>query len=464
MRQLVLAFAMFSLPIFVVPLALRESPTDLWVRAGLPKIAVSTVLIPEGAPPVLYALAVNRGVYRSNDNGATWELANNGLPSATWGRIGVQALAVDVANSSVVYAGLAEIGQRSGALRTGLYVSDDYADGWVAVAGEMVGKEVQAIALTSAFPTLDRPSRDTSVRVSAVCVAAGAELYRSMDFGQSWSRLDWRGVETRIVSLAIRPGDADAIYVGTEGSGLYRTEDAGASWVASSQGLDNLDIKDIRISAQDTHLMYVATSSSAYRSTDAGASWTKLGGPTEGRRINAIALHPKDRDAVCAGLDYGAACCSSDRGTQWRCLKRGLGDLTVLSLEVDPRNPSILWAGTADGIWRYVFERWTLEGAPTRTASTNTVRPGSTSTPESRQSASATATATSSPSPTSTQTARPFSSATASSGATPTLQPTATASPTPTPTPTSTALPQSPALAPAAPTVGPTATERAITR
>ena len=435
-RQVLLALFCFALPIVCLPWALRESATGLWVQAGMPKHVIQEVLIPRHGIPLLYVLVQDRGVYRSADNGATWEQANEGLPSTSWGRIQVQAFAADPQAPGILYAGLAAIAHADSALGTGLYTSASNGTTWLAVGREMVGKEAQAIGVMSP------PAGEDGEPTSMVCVATGAELYCNLNHGQSWSRLDWRGVETPILCISIRPGEPEAIYLGTQGSGIYRTEDGGATWEAVLENLENLDINQIAIAPGQPDLMYIATGAGIHRSLDAGSSWTKLAGPMSDRRVNSIAVHPTDGNALCVGLEYGAAYCSSNGGATWTALSRGLGNATILSLAIDPQNESILWGGTSNGIWRYVFEsplsRRAVPLAPTATATERvdmTALPTPTATTSPRGTVTA---ATASP----TRTATAISTVAPTLPSTPTLQPSATSSPTATPTSSPTVTPQ----------------------
>jgi photosystem II stability/assembly factor-like uncharacterized protein len=433
----------------------------LWVQSGLPKDAIEEVLIPQGDMPLLYVLVRDRGVYRSADNGVSWEPSNEGLPSTSWGRIQVKAFAADARKPAILYAGPAEIAHADSALGTGLYVSANGGDSWLAVGRDMVGKEVQTIGVMAL------PAGERGEATGMVCVATGAELYCSLDHGQSWSLLDWRGVETRILSIAIRPGEPEAIYLGTQGSGIYRTENGGAAWEAILDNLEDLSINQIAIAPRQSALMYIATNSGVYRSLDAGSSWTKLAGPTSNRPVNAIALHPTDGDALCAGLEHGAAYCTSDGGSTWTALRRGLGDVTILSLAIDPQNESILWGGTSYGIWRYVFESPLSRSAVPTTTQAESVASTEAPTPSATPSPRVTVTTAPTPSPTHTATAT--STPTATPAATPTTQPSPTSSPTATSTSTSTPTPtitpqQGPGPAAKTPTAAPSPTEQPIRR
>jgi len=422
--QIVLAVCCFALPVLFIPLASHESGTDLWVRAGLSKSIVKKVLIPGGTVALRYVLTADRGVYRSTDNGMTWLAVNNGLPSGTWGSIEIRALAVDESNPSVIYAGMASVGRTDDVLSAGLYLSRNSGTTWMGLGRDMAGKEVQAIAVMPAPALADRPGEGATAG-STVCVATVGEIYCSTDEGQSWSRLDWRGVEIKILSLAIRSGNPRVIYVGTEGGGIYGTENGGTSWVGMNQGLDNLDIHDIAISITEPRLMYLATDGGVYKSADAGSTWAKLAGATKGRHVYTIALHPQDQNVSYAGLRCGAAYCSTDGGLQWMPLKRGLGDLTIWSLALDSQNPSLLWAGTTDGVWRYVL------GAPVSSTAIPTVLVAS-AMPEPKPTCTATPRSSATPSPTEA----PTLAATLTPIVTRTPSPTATHTPMPTHTPT----------------------------
>jgi len=448
--QVVLALCCFAFPLLLIPLALQESVMERWVHVGLSKKAVKTVVSRHNElTPLRYVLAAGGGLYRSTNGGVRWVDVNSGLPSDEWGRIRVQAIAADAANSSIVYAGVGNVGRGEADPNTGLYLSHDSGATWFGLEQDMAGKAVEAIATT----------RVPATAGSKVCVATAGEIHCSVDEGRSWKRLDWRGVDVRILSLAIHPDDPDVIYVGTEGGGLYGTENGGSSWVAMSQGLEDPDIRDIAISATASHKMYLATGGGVYRSTDAGATWQGLAGAARGRCVNTVAVHPRNADVLFVGLQHGAAYCSTDGGMDWAPLKRGLGELTVWSLALDSLDTTVLWAGTADGVWRYAFEApaWSTLASITATPSptpeltpTPTVSPQpiATVSPTDVPALTVTPVPSSTPSPTSTDTPEPT--------ATHTVNPSPTATPTRTMIPTPQPPPPSPTSPPPSPTEGPT--------
>ncbi len=464
--QMALLVSSFSLPMLLAVFVRDGGRTDLWLRAGLSGSVVEEVRVVGGAAPMRYALVMGRGVYRSFGSDTHWESANSGLPYDRWGRIAVHVLAAAVNNLPILYAGRSDFGAEDSAFSAGLYWTDDGGATWL-IAGQLfAGKGVQAIGVQTRPSAGDLPSAPVNRagyrEAAVVCVAAGGELYRSNNGGSSWLPLNWRGVDTRVSSVAIHPEDSDIVYLGTKGGGLYGTFDGGGSWRVLNSGLDDLAVFDIAIAADDTRVMYLATDGGVYRSTDSGSTWALLPGPANRRMVNTLVVHPYDGDFLCVGLQYGGVHCSDNGGTRWMGLTTGLGNATVLSIALDPQEPATLWAGTVDGVWRYTFgvpvtaKRAPAVPIPTPTSSSThdqmpqptnsaTTAPQQTATPLLTKwpTISATWTPTASPSlsPTATRTAEP--SATPS----PTLTPTFTAPPPPPPsaippTPTKTVVPR----------------------
>lgn len=429
--QLALALCCFGAPLLALPLALSEHGSDAWVCAGLSESVVHELFIPEGSTALHYALAENQGVYRSTDYASSWQHVSSGLPSDRWGRVQVQTLAVDAANPSVLYAGRGDLGSAVSVLTSGLYWTDDAGATWLVSGAELAGNEVQAIVVMPS--TTLTQSAEVPATPSTVWIATSSGIYRSGDRGRSWSRLDWRGVDTRILSLAVHPDDLDVILLGIQEGGLYRTHDGGATWEVVSGDLSDRSVLHIAIARGSGGYIYLGTDAGVYRSADLGVTWETMEGAPGGRVVNAIALDPQDGSFLCVGLQSGGAHCSTDGGRHWVELRRGLGSLSVYVLRLDPGDPSILWAGTSAGVWRYVFGAIEV--------------PAVAPVPELVPSAS--------PQPSPTYTVTPSRTATTTWTAVPsvTATPTATAGPTQTPTLPPTAYPT------VTHTVGPAATQ-----
>jgi photosystem II stability/assembly factor-like uncharacterized protein len=73
----------------------------------------------------------------------------------------------------------------------------------------------------------------------------------------------------------------------------------------------------------------------------------------DGGLISAVAFNRQDPAVIYAGSWGGGVYKSVNGGTSWNRASRGLGNLTVVSLAVDPTNPELIYAGTyRDGVWK----------------------------------------------------------------------------------------------------------------
>jgi Bacterial Ig-like domain (group 1) len=137
------------------------------------------------------------------------------------------------------------------------------------------------------------------------------------------------GKSTHITCIAIDPDNADIIYAGTDGGGVYRSINKGLNWVnisASSSpdktGQNWIDpyVNDIAIDPDDTNCIYAAVGylgrGNLYRSNNRGETW--------------------DNDNV----------------EQWYGLIPGL-NAAVLTAEADDATSDYVWIGTyGKGAWR----------------------------------------------------------------------------------------------------------------
>jgi photosystem II stability/assembly factor-like uncharacterized protein len=83
----------------------------------------------------------------------------------------------------------------------------------------------------------------------------------------------------RITSVAPHPSDANIIYIGTDGAGIWKTTSNGASWTWLTPDLPVAAIASLAIDPVNANLLYATTIHRTYpvrllRSSDAGATWT----------------------------------------------------------------------------------------------------------------------------------------------------------------------------------------------
>ncbi|HKR79339.1 MAG TPA: hypothetical protein VJR69_06520 [Nitrospira sp.] len=161
-------------------------------------------------PAVLYA-GTSGGVYKSVNEGGHWEKVNNGLVPPEMIKssraLNVTSIHVDPFEPDTVYA----------ATLSGLFKSTDGAASW-----DRIGQSLQDQMIISMI--LDRSKR------GVIYITGRDGVHRSGDGGANWKTLNKGFASTNIRSIAQSATNPDIFYAGTNGSGLYRSQDAGETW------------------------------------------------------------------------------------------------------------------------------------------------------------------------------------------------------------------------------------------
>lgn len=141
-------------------------------------------------------------------------------------------------------------------------------------------------------------------------------------------------------SLEADPLNRDVIYAGTQGQGVWRSEDGGQNWRPA--GLAGVIVKSLAASPHQSGVVYAGTKSPPliYRTSDGGAHWEELAGfrrvrgrwwwrspaePPYTAYVLGLAISPADPNVVLAGVELGAVVRSADAGQTWSSHRRGAG-------------------------------------------------------------------------------------------------------------------------------------------
>lgn len=134
-----------------------------------------------------------------------------------------------------------------------------------------------------------------------------------------------------VTSLAVGSVGSGLVLAGTEGSGVFRSNDGGETW--TPRGLDGETVMSVAVAPSDPTRLYAGVRpSGVYRSDDGGATWSVCESfrRIRGRRlwrspasapftayVQALAVSPTDPDRVVAGIEFGAVVRSTDGGERW---------------------------------------------------------------------------------------------------------------------------------------------------
>ena len=184
----------------------------------------------------------------------------------------------------------------------------------------------------------------------------------------------------RVVAVAGDPSEPAVFYFGAVAGGVWKTEDAGVTWVNVSDGyFKTSSVGALAVADSDPSVIYAGMGESTirtdvshgdgvYRSTDHGRSWTRLG-LADTRHISEIRIHPRDPDRVYVaafGHAFGpnserGVYRSADGGASWERVLYGSDRAGAADLALDTRNPSVLYAS----LWEAHRNFWELSsGGP----------------------------------------------------------------------------------------------------
>ena len=299
------------------------------------------------------------GMYKSNDDGLTWQPLFLPPQGITWTieqdvrtfprRIGSLAFAENAMAVGSVFL--------DDSLPGGLYLMAGLASGIRAC--EYWGQRSY-----NCHSVLFHPRDRNTIFASIEPDGSLNGIWRSRDFGNRWEHLT-KGLppadQFRRTSLAFAPSDPDVIYaLASDRSdnllGVFRSTNGGNSW---------REILDSRRCPRERQMSYNNTIAVhphkpdcviwggmyLYRTDDAGRRWRKITS-NDSREKHYVhgdhhaLLWPED-DLIISGNDGGVAV-SRDGGNHWTDRSSGMVTAMFYSLDVAPSNGKVFGGGTQD--------------------------------------------------------------------------------------------------------------------
>ncbi len=118
--------------------------------------------------------------------------------------------------------------------------------------------------------------------------ASSGGVWKTSDNGQGWAPMTDLMANLAVNALAFDPGNPDILYAGTgegyfnadgvRGAGIFRSLDGGNTW-RRLEGTGTPDfwyVNDIVVSKNNVNRLYAATRTGVMRSTDGGVTWTRV--------------------------------------------------------------------------------------------------------------------------------------------------------------------------------------------
>jgi photosystem II stability/assembly factor-like uncharacterized protein len=365
---------------------------ESWNPSGLKGVDVEYIKHDPNKTLTVFAGITDGSVYKSIDGGDSWKIIKEENTIHAAGMV----IAFNPSNFDLVYIGTCE----------GIIMSMDGGDNWtdLSVSNEKIYSGIFALIVDP-------------INTNTVYMGSGIGISKSIDGGSTWKVIDktliGQGISPGIVNdIIMDPGHSKTLYLAT-GSGMHKTIDGGAVWKAMNRGLDSIyEVKTIAINPSITNIIYFVGLHGLYKSTnrdkswelikdargdiaidpknpavmyqlsgeiieggkflntveisyDGGKSWSRGYPITVGVYIDKLVINPAETNILFASAwssvneNENGVYKSMDSGKSWRrtglyAIKKGLA--------VDPKNGSIVYAGTLLGLYKSLDggETWAL--------------------------------------------------------------------------------------------------------
>jgi len=271
-----------------------------FTRTNFPdKTQIWSFLVDAGNPKLIYAGASPIAIYRSEDCGETWrKMPDPGMPDRAVMPFAcrVMRMAQHPTQPNTIFAGL----EVNGAMRT-----DNGGESWSDISADLM-------------------------RLAQLPHLKSKIVSNTYNEGMLDSH-----------AIATSPADPDTVILAVR-MGLFRTTDRGQTWQDMEVGRFSTSTygRDIKVSPQDGKTMYAALSVAAaskegglYRSQDAGATWKRFDKVKVHGTIMSVALHQSDPNRVYLGARYdGEVYGTEDGGETWQSMPLPQGVKDIYSL------------------------------------------------------------------------------------------------------------------------------------
>ncbi|HEY6385627.1 MAG TPA: hypothetical protein VIX91_08100 [Candidatus Acidoferrum sp.] len=320
----------------------------------------------ESNPNIVYVGTASGGVWKTTNNGTTWEPVFDKEGVSTIGDI-----AIAPSDPAVVWVGTGEPNNRqSSSWGDGIYKSLDAGKTWQKMglgATHHIGRIVihprnPEVVYAAALGHLWGPNPERGV-------------YKTTDGGKTWNQVLKINDDTGVSDIAMDPESPDTLYAagyerrrtpfgfngGGPDSAIYKTVDGGATWKKLVKGLPYENGGDtgrigLDIYRKDPNIVYAIVQhekGGTYRSEDKGETWKKMG-DTNPRPsyYSQIRVDPNNDLRI---WELGARMFYSEDGGKTFSTQRvkGIhGDFHAMW--IDPANSNHVIAGSDGGIhWSY---------------------------------------------------------------------------------------------------------------
>jgi photosystem II stability/assembly factor-like uncharacterized protein len=194
---------------------------------------------------------------------------------------------------------------------------------------------------------------DTTNRTWYAGSASGG-IWKTADAGSTWINLteDLPNLATSTITMA--ESDHNVIYAGTgegfagwgmvTGNGIFKSDDHGNTWKHLASTVANEDfqyVNKILVDPADADIVVAGTNKGIFKSADGGQTWTEA--YNEGYAVQDLVADPSDFNTLYAGANSLGILKSEDAGDTWFHSYNGIGEGDRFQLAISRLNTNKIY-------------------------------------------------------------------------------------------------------------------------
>ncbi|MFH0843998.1 MAG: hypothetical protein V1930_00860 [Pseudomonadota bacterium] len=249
-------------------------------------------------------------VWKSGDEGVRWSQLHKGLQNTF-----IYDIEAHRKDAKKIFLAVAD---------NGFMVSEDGGKSWKRKMSGVFDGHAQEIEI----------SRQNPLKVYLLMNPWGKKdrvyVYKSLDGGETWKDISFPVPQTPLpplgyvdgvpTNLEIDPLSDETVYVGTNGYGIFKTNNGGMDWEAVNNGLKTPYLKGseaLLIHPKNSDILFASTQNGGvYKTTNGGRAWTSIS--KNHTWTFGMAMDPSNPARILAGCPNKKLILSEDEGGSWQ--------------------------------------------------------------------------------------------------------------------------------------------------